>query len=522
MNANYRYRGAHIELRKPGIYFNVFDLDFTSLYPTSIIKFNICPSTLNTQYFACNRIDKSIIDVNEPEPEFTFPLYIFKSTLNEIIQEEPFLIVNNFEELRKFLKSENLILVPNPSGISYFFDKSRRGVLPEIILEIFKRRLEERKLLKETQNQVHHYRQLALKIMMNSMYGIFGNRSFYLSCIPVAESITAAGRISIRNAISQVQDRFIYSHTDSIFVRALTDDVEKEAKEVQNELNLKVNEYLEQNFNAIDDFKIELKQEFIFKSFVIKEINRYFAITTGGEDEIKGIEVINSSVPLIVKDFFIKYFRLISTPGIDVVSESIKFYFNYIAEKERWSILDLAHKMKISSSESAEKYMSLVEMSKEIAEKNSKLEAFLSIYDETLPIHYKGALFASVLGIDPPYIGEKIMWFYTTLLKEENKNLKLPLNLHEINPEVGNQVWNILRFGKKTQIQNLRNIHALTVKEEDADAIKIVEKYIDRDKYCEIISKKVIDILKSLGYISDNNIDTVEDLYESKLTLTLF
>lgn len=513
MNINkYRYRGAYIELTNPDIYFNVFDLDFTSLYPSVISKFNIDPATFVTEFYGCMRVENKVIPVDQEEPEFGFPLYIFDSGMNPFYRSEPLFVINSFEELRQFLKSRNIIMVPNPSGICWFYRKEPVGVLPSIIREIFTRRKEERKLFKETGNMEHHFRQWALKIMMNSMYGIFGNRSVYMGCLPIAESVTAAGRMSIRTVISQIRDRFIYSHTDSIFVKAFTDDPVVEAGELQERLNSFINDYMENNFNAREDFKLELKQEFVFKSILIKEINRYFAVTVDGKEEMKGIEVINSSVPEIVKKYFRGYLKYISQPDIDVISATIEFYNNFVSQKNFWSIEDLYHKMKISSSDSAERYVGCVEEVMKMKKENVPIsEIFIKMYDHTLPIHYKGALFASIIGCKPPQMGDKIYWFYCTMLDPSRTNP--PLSLEEVNPEHGSGVWNILKAGKKTHINRLRNIHALSIREDDEEGLEIVKKYIDRDKYCQIISEKTIDLLKSLGYVENTTkIKTVEDL----------
>jgi len=510
----YRYRGAHIELTAPGIYFNVFDLDFTSLYPSVIVKFNIDPSTFVTDFYGCMRVDQKVLPVDEEEPAFGFPLYIFDSGMGTMIRRKPIHVIHSYEELRAFLCEKQIIMVPNPSGICWFYRKEPVGVLPAIIKEIFNRRIEERQLFKKTGNMEHHYRQWALKIMMNSMYGVFGNRSFYLGCLPIAESVTAAGRMSIRTVISQIRDRFIYSHTDSIFVKAFTDDPLSEAAQLQNELNAFINKFMEENFNARDDFKLELKQEFVFRSFLIKEINRYFAITIDDKEETKGMEVINASAPDLIKRYFREYLRLISKPDIDVIRETIKFYNDFVAQKSFWTLDELAHKMKISSSESAEKYIEMLRTIQDMKLQGaSPVEMFLEVEKHTFPIHYKGALYAAVLGFKPPQMGDKIFWFYATVKKLEKRFEELPLNLENINPEHGTKVWQILACGKKTHIENLRDIHVITVREDESENLELLNRYIDRDQYCEIISKKTIDILRSLGYVKDYmDVDRVEDL----------
>ncbi len=44
--ANERYVGAYVFQPKPGVYDNIVPFDFKSLYPTTIIAYNICPSTM--------------------------------------------------------------------------------------------------------------------------------------------------------------------------------------------------------------------------------------------------------------------------------------------------------------------------------------------------------------------------------------------------------------------------------------------------------------------------------------------
>lgn len=163
-NSN-QYMGAFVFDPIPGVYNDIIPFDFASLYPTTIIAYNIDFSTL-------------VIDPNIPDSECH--------------------VVEWTEESRTY---------------KYRFIKSRKGVIPRMLEDLLRKR-------KDTKSEMKNYgkdsmmrtvldkRQLALKVSANSAYGIMGATKGYLPFLPGAMSTTAMGRHSILKAADHVKKTY--------------------------------------------------------------------------------------------------------------------------------------------------------------------------------------------------------------------------------------------------------------------------------------------------------------------------
>ena len=129
-----------------------------------------------------------------------------------------------------------------PTGVKFTHDKE--GVVPTVIKEYYaERRVIKDKMLnlqQEMQNNPSkeleykitslNNQQMAIKILMNSLYGALGNRYFRYFDQRVAESITLAGQLAIKWAeravndemqnILQTNDDYVVAiDTDSVYIR---------------------------------------------------------------------------------------------------------------------------------------------------------------------------------------------------------------------------------------------------------------------------------------------------------------
>jgi DNA polymerase elongation subunit (family B) len=156
------YCGAFVFPPVPGKYEWVVPFDFTSLYPTCIIAYNIDYSTL-------------VYDDKIPDEDCH---------------------VISWEEGGTVYK--------------YRFMKEPIGVIPSLLKSLLEQRNETKKLLKKTQDAtakiVLDKRQLAYKVSANSMYGGMGVKKGYLPFLPGAMCTTAKGRESIQRAAQYVKD----------------------------------------------------------------------------------------------------------------------------------------------------------------------------------------------------------------------------------------------------------------------------------------------------------------------------
>ncbi len=188
-----RYTGAYVFEPVPGLYKNVVPFDFASLYPTTIIAYNIDYSTLV--------IDNSVTDDKCHVMEW-------EDHVNCIHDTEA--------------KGKNIICQKR----KYRFLKEPKGVLPTIISELLKKRKETRTEMANVNDPmiklVLNQRQLAYKVSANSMYGITGVREGMLPLMPLAMCITFKGRENVKLAAERIkfmfQGNIKYGDTDSNYI----------------------------------------------------------------------------------------------------------------------------------------------------------------------------------------------------------------------------------------------------------------------------------------------------------------
>jgi DNA polymerase elongation subunit (family B) len=266
---NERYMGAKVFPPIPGIYNMVVPFDFASLYPTTIIAYNI-------DYHTWVKDDSDIPDVlcnvfewqehiaccHDPKVirKFELTKYIdtekekikklrekrdktlCKLRKKEIIED----INNKLKELKPYTDERSDITKTIQKQVScinrrYRFLKEPKGVLPTIIQNLLdarnNTRKEMKKILKEidtiddninlkfekkTLYDVLDKRQLAFKVSANSMYGAMGVRKGYLPFMPGAMCTTYMGRTNIEIVADVITNKYdgklIYGDTDSNYI----------------------------------------------------------------------------------------------------------------------------------------------------------------------------------------------------------------------------------------------------------------------------------------------------------------
>jgi len=155
--------GGHVLDPRPGLYRNVFVLDFRSLYPSLIRTFQIDPLG------------------HVPRPA----------------------------------SGEDLIVAPNGAAF-----RREPGILPAMLDELFPRRA-------AAQASGNAVAAQAIKILMNSFYGVLGTSACRFASPDLANAITGFGReilLRTRDRIEAAGLEVLYGDTDSLFVRSGTDD----------------------------------------------------------------------------------------------------------------------------------------------------------------------------------------------------------------------------------------------------------------------------------------------------------
>lgn len=233
------YKGAVVLQPVPGIHENIAVLDFTSMYPSIMIKYNVGPDTIATGEL-CNEEEHYIA----PEVGHCFrksPPGFFKNVLSMLL------------ELRKKIREE--MKKYSPESYEY-------------------------RLLDE--------RQRAIKILANATYGYMGWAGARWYCRECAEAVTAWGRQLIKKAIeisSNLGLKVIYGDTDSLFITYQPDKSKTFIELVEKELGF------------------EIKVDKVYKRVFFSEAKkRYAGILGDGRIDIVGFEAVRGDWAEIARE----------------------------------------------------------------------------------------------------------------------------------------------------------------------------------------------------------------------------
>lgn len=164
--------GGHVLEPVPGLHENVLVFDFQSLYPSLIRTFEIDP-----------------LGYLPPEREGEVP-------------------------------PEALIRAPNGAAFRRETEEREGGILPRLLDDLFPRRAK----AKQAGNEVASY---AIKILMNSCYGVLGTPACRFYNPAIANAITGFGRTLLlwtRDRIEALGHPVLYGDTDSLFVASGEED----------------------------------------------------------------------------------------------------------------------------------------------------------------------------------------------------------------------------------------------------------------------------------------------------------
>lgn len=232
------YEGGFVLPPEKGLHEDVIALDFSSMYPTIMISFNISPDTF----------------VNSKKA------------------------------------GEDLYIAPE---VGHAFRKEPDGFFKSIMNELLARRRALKNEMKRYEKTSSEYRlldlqQQSIKILTNSFYGYTGWSVAKFYKRECAEATTAWGRYFIKQAIRMVEEAgftVIYGDTDSIFAK-LTDY----SLEDRREETLKRAREVAERISAALPLELEV-QDFYQAIFFTGKKKRYAALTDKGEIVVRGLEV---------------------------------------------------------------------------------------------------------------------------------------------------------------------------------------------------------------------------------------
>lgn len=260
--------GGYVMDSIPGLYDNVLVLDFKSLYPSIIRTFKIDPMGL---------IEGLLAEVEEDTCK--------KNQISKTIK-----------------------------GFDGAYFSRDKHFLPDIIsslwLERDKAKLQKNAALSQ-----------AIKIIMNSFYGVLGSTGCRFFDPRLSGSITKRSHEILKITQSWIEDkgyRVIYGDTDSIFVHVGSEQSLQQCKTLGNELqdliNKKWQQHIADEFNLPCDLEIEFETH--FSKFLMPTIRgrdvgtkkRYAGLVISGKEGqqkliFKGLESVRTDWTQLAKDF---------------------------------------------------------------------------------------------------------------------------------------------------------------------------------------------------------------------------
>ena len=342
------YPGGYVKTPYVGLHKWVVSFDLNSLYPSLIMQYNMSPETI----------------VNGQQTQVDIEALLKKQVT--------------------FDASNDMSI----GGNGQIFRTDKKGILPEIIDGLYEERVGIKRQMLDSQQALQNidkkdkqetYRierdiaisenkQMAIKILLNSLYGALGNKYFRFFDQRIAEAITLSGQLSIKwaevaindylNSILKSEkpvDYVIAIDTDSLYVNL---DPLVEAVNPSNPVDFldvvateKLEPALAKAYNHLFNMmgglenKMVMKREAIADTGIWTAKKRYILNVHDNEGvryaepklKIMGIEAIKSSTPMPCRNALKELFKVIIKGSEEETQKSIlqfKQYFTTLPAHE--------------------------------------------------------------------------------------------------------------------------------------------------------------------------------------------
>jgi DNA polymerase I len=279
-------RGGIISEPKIGVFFNVAQLDFNSLYPSIIAKYNISSETVNT---------------NTCKKQINTPYFGHKICLD------------------------------------------RRGIVSEVIEKLVRRRDIIKKEINAINNkdlrEILDERQKAIKWILVASFGYLGYRNAKFGKIEAYESVVAFARKIAEKAVKISKSLgfdVIHILVDSLFV-SKRDAMPEDYQDLANKISASVG--IGMKIEAIYDWIVFPPTKDGKGSPM-----RYYGRLRGGGIKVKGIEAVQFSQPPIVKKAQLDAIKILATVATEeqfksMLPRALEKYESYIIAVKKGDVL---------------------------------------------------------------------------------------------------------------------------------------------------------------------------------------
>jgi len=319
--------GAYVKDPRVGLYYDVGSIDATSLYPSLMLTLNLSPETYLGKVYST----------------------VEKCLDGEFVNTDP-----------------DVAMGANGT----LFSRSKLGIIPRLIVDYMSRRKSTKKEMLGAEQQAEDFKkagdyksaeelknkiaslnnlQMAIKILMNSLYGAMANKGFRFFNSDVAEAITSTGQLYLRSIEKHIDadlcsqfgisltQLMVYADTDSVYftLKKIIDKYSPNATEEQRiklieRLTVdkvvpavnKITESISKSINAYSH-KIIFKNEIAADKVIWLGKKMYVCRVHSSEGvryakpkyKTMGIALVRSSTPKVVQDSLRNSLDIIFTKG---------------------------------------------------------------------------------------------------------------------------------------------------------------------------------------------------------------
>lgn len=264
-------RGGMIYELQVGIHEDVYEIDFTSMYPHIMMKYNISPETVLCECCQYSKLRVPVLDYNICE--------------------------------------------------------RRIGLIPKVLEPLVRRRVEYKKRLQKESNEMYVNRKNALKWILVTCFGYTGYRNARFGRIECHEAINAFAReILVESAHIAEEHGFevIHGIVDSLWLKG-EGDISLVCGQIDEEIGIPLE--LEGKYKWI----VFLPN----KGNKSASLNHYYGLMDNGKIKVRGLEVRRRDMPLLVKECQTEILQFLSEAGnipefMELIPNSLDILKKYV------------------------------------------------------------------------------------------------------------------------------------------------------------------------------------------------